>query len=74
MDRYIKYERIGNGSFGQVFRGVEKSTGLPVAIKVLDLDTSDSDLLDVQGEIRLLSKCDSPYITRYHGAYLNGSK
>lgn len=45
-----------------------------MAIKVLDLDTQDDELLDIQKEISLLSRCDSPFITRYRGSQLQGSK
>ncbi|ORX45762.1 Pkinase-domain-containing protein, partial [Piromyces finnis] len=45
-----------------------------VAIKVLDLDTDDEDITDVQTEISFLSKCDSEHITRYRGSYLCGTK
>jgi serine/threonine-protein kinase 24/25/MST4 len=71
---YAKYERLGKGSFGEVFRGEELATGKPVAIKVLDLDTDDDDILDIQKEISILARCESEYITRYQGAYLSGSK
>ncbi|KAI9205431.1 kinase-like domain-containing protein [Polychytrium aggregatum] len=50
-----------------------KKTNLFVAIKVLNLD-ADDDILDVRKEISLLSNCDSEYITRYHGSFLNGTK
>lgn len=40
----------------------------------MDLDTDDEDITDVQNEISLLSKCDSPYVTRYRGSYLNNTK
>ncbi len=52
----------------------ETATGVPVAIKVLDLDTQDDELIDIQKEISLLSRCDSPFITRYRGSLLQGSK
>lgn len=71
---YVKQEIIGRGSFGEVYKGINTVTGEVVAIKVLDLDTDDEDITDVQTEISFLSKCDSEYITRYRGSYLNGTK
>ena len=79
---FRRFEKIGRGSFGVVYRGYvqalmarqEIATGEPVAIKILDLDTDDEDMDDIQKEIAILSRCDSEYITRYRGAYLNGSK
>ncbi|ORX86208.1 Pkinase-domain-containing protein, partial [Anaeromyces robustus] len=67
-------KNIGRGSFGEVYKGINTVTGEVVAIKVLDLDTDDEDITDVQTEISFLSKCDSEYITRYRGSYLNGTK
>lgn len=37
IDKYIVYERIGNGAFGSVYRGMDDVTKKQVAIKVLDL-------------------------------------
>ncbi|KAJ3087787.1 Serine/threonine-protein kinase 25 [Quaeritorhiza haematococci] len=71
---FIRIERIGKGSFGEVYKGVNKLTNEVVAIKVLDLDTDDDEITDVQKEITMLSHCDSEHITRYHGSYLHGTK
>lgn len=48
-----------------------------VAIKVLDLDTFEDDIQDVQKEIMLLSQLshtDVQNVTRYHTSFLQGSK
>ncbi|KAJ3289167.1 Serine/threonine-protein kinase 25 [Borealophlyctis nickersoniae] len=71
---FERLERIGKGSFGEVYKGIDKRTGEVVAIKVLDLDTDDEEITDVQKEITMLSHCDSEYITRYRGSYLNRTK
>jgi serine/threonine protein kinase len=49
---------------------MNKQTGEVVAVKVLNLDTADDDMADIQREIAVLSHCDSEYITRYHGSFL----
>lgn len=48
-----------------------------VAIKVLNLDTAEDEIKDVQQEIALLSQlalADAQNVTKYHGSFLNGSK
>ncbi|KAJ3045219.1 Serine/threonine-protein kinase 24 [Rhizophlyctis rosea] len=72
--RFVKLERIGKGSFGEVYKGIDKRTNQVVAIKVLDLDTDDDEITDVRKEITLLLHCDSEHVTRYHGSFLNGTK
>ncbi|KAJ3240453.1 Serine/threonine-protein kinase 25 [Chytriomyces hyalinus] len=53
---------------------IKRSNGEIVAIKVLDLDTEDDEIVDVRKEISVLSHIDNKYITRYHGSYLVGTK
>lgn len=76
--KYKRGEIIGRGNFGVVYKGVNLETRQVVAIKVLDLDTAEDDVLDVQREISLLSRLsqssEASNITRYFGSYLNGTK
>ncbi|KAI9028845.1 kinase-like domain-containing protein [Phycomyces nitens] len=70
---YIKQERIGKGSFGEVFKGIEKKTNKPVAIKVIDLESAEDEIDDIQQEIAILSQLDSPFVTKYYGSYLKNT-
>lgn len=48
-----------------------------MAIKILNLDTAEDDVVDIQKEITLLSeltRSDSVNITPYHGCFLNKTK
>ncbi|KAG0230505.1 hypothetical protein BGW41_002507 [Actinomortierella wolfii] len=74
---FTRQELVGRGAYGAVYKGIENATGQVVAIKVLNLDTEEEDVSDIQREIATLSQlknCDSQNITRYHGSFLNGTK
>ncbi|KAG6286701.1 hypothetical protein E4U09_006624 [Claviceps aff. purpurea] len=73
-EHYQVLEELGRGSFGVVYKGIEKATGETVAIKHIDLESNDDDIQDIQAEIAVLSTCASPYVTQYKGSFLRGYK
>ncbi|RVX72880.1 hypothetical protein B0A52_03233 [Exophiala mesophila] len=69
-DRFQMLEELGSGSFGVVYKAIEKATGEIVAIKHVDLESSEEDLSDILSELSVLSSCSSPHVTKYRLAFL----
>lgn len=67
-------ERVGKGSFGFVFKGLDEQTGKFVAIKTVDLRDTIEDLEIIQQEIAFMTQLDSPYVTQYYGSYVVGNE
>lgn len=72
---YKRTEVIGRGKFGVVYKGYNKQTKLVVAIKVLNLDSQEEEVADVQQEIQFLTELKNvPNVTHYYGSFLNDTK
>lgn len=71
---FEKKDIIGRGSFGTVYRCINKITGEDVAIKEIDLDDNDDDLFEIQKEIDMLRSCESKYVVKYYGCCLVDTK
>jgi serine/threonine protein kinase len=72
---YRRLETIGKGAFGSVHKGVHIQSGEVVALKIINLDTEDDDVADIQREVALLTALrDAPNITKYYGCYVDGPR
>ncbi|GAA5982750.1 hypothetical protein JCM10908_006770 [Rhodotorula pacifica] len=72
---YTKKEMVGRGAYGGVYKATHNPTGQVVALKIIDLDTPDDDISEIQREVALLSELRDAArhnITLYHGCHLNG--
>ncbi|OBA26633.1 Pkinase-domain-containing protein [Hanseniaspora valbyensis NRRL Y-1626] len=66
---------IGRGKFGVVYKGYHIKTNHIYAIKVLNLDSNEDEIEDVQKEVKFLSSSKNiPNVTKYYGSYMNDTK
>uniref|UniRef100_A0A8C6LEC5 non-specific serine/threonine protein kinase n=1 Tax=Nothobranchius furzeri TaxID=105023 RepID=A0A8C6LEC5_NOTFU len=63
-------EKLGEGSYGSVFKANYKETGEIVAIKQVPVE---SDLQEIIKEISIMQQCNSPHVVRYYGSYFKNS-
>lgn len=67
-------EEVGRGGFGVVYRGVIRSNNQEVAIKQIDLENDQTNLLEINKEIQIISECRLSQITRYLGCFVKNYK
>lgn len=68
--KYMIGEELGRGAYGQVFKGMDTSTGDVVAIKQIGLGgVSQANLQGVMGEIDLLKTLNHNNIVKYIGSF-----
>ncbi|KAI9760670.1 MAG: hypothetical protein M4579_001534 [Chaenotheca gracillima] len=72
--QYQVLEELGSGSFGVVYKAIDRATGEIVAIKHIDLESTEDDIQEIQQEITVLSTCASPFVTQYKASFLRGHK
>lgn len=59
MDKYVLLERVGEGSFGKVYKGRRKQTGQVVALKFISKHgRSEKEMRNLRQEIEILRKLD----------------
>lgn len=64
-------EKLGEGSYGSVWKAIHIKTGDIVAIKKVEID---NDLDDIMKEIDFMKGCRSPFIVRYYGSYFKDNE
>lgn len=70
--RYLKIKKIGQGSFGLVYKASDKQEKVKVALKRIRIDDEDSEFVSCYArEIFILRQLKHPNIIRLYGAFFN---
>eukprot|EP01061_Rhynchopus_euleeides_P047930 TRINITY_DN992_c0_g1_i1.p1 TRINITY_DN992_c0_g1~~TRINITY_DN992_c0_g1_i1.p1 ORF type:complete len:313 (+),score=131.37 TRINITY_DN992_c0_g1_i1:256-1194(+) len=75
MSRYLKQEKIGEGTYGTVYKAKDKQTGELVALKCIRLDNEEEGVTCTAiREVSLLKELKHPNIVKLHTVDLNEKK
>ena len=72
---FVFGRKLGQGSFGEVFKAKRKADGLDYVIKTMHVHgSSRKEQQDALNEVRLLAGVDHPRVVRYHDSFCEGGK
>uniref|UniRef100_A0A4W4DT22 Cell division control protein 2 homolog n=1 Tax=Electrophorus electricus TaxID=8005 RepID=A0A4W4DT22_ELEEL len=75
MEDYVKIEKIGEGTYGVVYKGKHKSTGQVVALKKIRLESEEEGVPSTAvREISLLKELQHPNVVRLLDVLMQESK
>lgn len=69
--RFQILAKLGEGSYGAVYKANDTTDGTIVAIKVVEIDSEDT--IALVKEIRILRDCSSSYVVQYKGSWRKDS-
>jgi len=67
-------EKLGRGSFADVYKAFNKKTGYIVAVKIIDLAQTTDVIEDISKEIELLRTCNSEYVIKLYDSFFSDDK
>ncbi|KAJ3201041.1 Serine/threonine-protein kinase 24 [Clydaea vesicula] len=70
LNLYELIEKVGEGSYGEIYRAMSKNGPQIVALKIIDLEKTEDDIEDLLTEVDFQAKCDSPYLAKYYGSWM----
>uniref|UniRef100_A0AAY4BHC5 non-specific serine/threonine protein kinase n=1 Tax=Denticeps clupeoides TaxID=299321 RepID=A0AAY4BHC5_9TELE len=73
LNTWFLMQRVGTGTYGDVFKGRNIKSAEITAIKIVKLDPGD-DITSIQQEITMMKECKHKNIVAYFGSYHRNTK